>query len=100
MKKILTTFAIGVFFSTQGIAQKSFEGAFGQIGAGYESVNQTLGSASVQTGGSNYPATTSIQSANDFVAQASIGHYFSVTPKFLIGVDADCRFSIIGNTLI
>lgn len=92
MKKILTIFAIGVLFSTPGMAQKSFEGAFGQIGAGYESVNPTLGSASVQTGGSNYPATTSIQSANDFVAQASIGYYFSVTPKFLIGVGADWAF--------
>ena len=92
MKKILTILTMGTLFSTPTMAQSSFEGAFGQIGAGYESVNPTLGSASVQTGGGNYPATTSIQSANDFVAQASLGYYLSVTPKFLIGVGADWAF--------
>lgn len=92
MKKIICILLCGLLLPISAMAQKSFEGAFGQLGAGYERLTPTLTNTSILVRGNNYPQSTSIPGTNAFTAVVSVGYYFAVTPKFLIGLGADWSF--------
>ena len=57
MKKLLiaTTFLVAY---TGASAQSSFEGFYGQVGIGYQSLRPSTGSADVQTSGGSYSVTS------------------------------------------
>jgi len=71
-------------------AQSSkFQGAFGQIGVGYENVNPSAGSSTLSVNGRSIPVNTSITSTNSAVGTIGIGWYQDVTKGFLLGVGAE-----------
>lgn len=81
---LLSTVAIGA------MAQSSFEGAYGQIGVGYESVSPSFSGGTITSGtlaGSNYSASSS--NINSFAGNVGVGYNFAVTKEFLLGIGAD-----------
>ncbi len=81
---LLSTAAAGAFAQS-----KSFEGAYGQVGIGYESVTPSLTNYNISTGGVSYPYGTSANTANSFTGTATIGYTFAVNKQFLLGVGAE-----------
>lgn len=71
-------------------AQSSkFQGAFGQIGVGYENVDPSAGSSTLSVNQRNIPVNTSITSTNSGVGTIGIGWYQDVAKGFLLGVGAE-----------
>ena len=69
--------------------QSKFQGAFGQLGLGYESVSQTQQSA---TGAANFtpvPVNTSSNNANGMTGTFALGWYQNIGKGFLMGVGAE-----------
>ena len=91
MKKYLLAFLFITHLPV--FAQTSFEGGYGQLGAGYERLTPTLTDTNILVGGNNYPQTTSVPGSNSFTAVASVGYYWSLHSKFLLGVGADWSFT-------
>lgn len=88
MKKLASLLALaGVTMLSSSLvnAQSAFEGAYGQIGVGYESVTPSFSGGSVY--GRGYSASGS--NADSFVGTATIGYSFAVTPSFLLGIGAE-----------
>ena len=88
MKKLTGLLAVTGLLSLASMqvnAQSAFEGAYGQIGVGYESVTPSFSGGSVY--GRSYSASGS--NANSFVGTATIGYSFAVTPSFLLGIGAE-----------
>ena len=88
MKKLASLLALaGVTMLSSSLvnAQSAFEGAYGQIGVGYESVTPSFSGGSVY--GRSYSASGS--NADSFVGTATIGYSFAVTPSFLLGIGAE-----------
>ena len=83
---LLSTVAIGAS------AQSSFEGAYGQVGIGYESLSPSFSGGTI-TPGTNSPAGTSYSASssniNSFAGNLGIGYNFAVTNTFLLGVGVD-----------
>ena len=80
MKKIIAIASLCGLASTVS-AQSAFEGAFGQIGIGYESVPTKVGGDAA--------ADISIGNSSGFTGNVSAGYYFGVTKTFLLGIGAD-----------
>jgi hypothetical protein len=85
MKKLLVAFAVAGLVGTAN-AQSAFEGFYGQVGVGYESIS-TNATAGRSRDGVAY--TTSYSDANSLNASVGIGNYFSITPTFLLGIGAE-----------
>lgn len=66
-----------------------FQGAFGQIGIGYESVNPSAGSSTLSFNRVNIPVSTSITNTDSAVGTFTLGWYQDVARGFLIGVGAE-----------
>jgi len=89
-------------------AQSKFEGAYGQVGIGYESVAPST-STSVNYGGVNIPASVNVNNSNSFAGTATIGYTFAVTKDFLLGIGGEyspiegqkqnISVSLLGQTL-
>jgi outer membrane immunogenic protein len=80
MKKIIAIASLCGLASTVS-AQSAFEGAFGQIGIGYESVQPKVAGEVAQF--------ISIANSSSLAGNVSAGYYFGVTKSFLLGVGAD-----------
>ena len=80
MKKIIVLASLCGLMTTVN-AQSAFEGLFGQIGIGYESVPTKIGG--------NNPANASIANSSGVTGTVSAGYYFGVTQTFLLGIGAD-----------
>lgn len=94
MKKQLLAMAVAslaVSISSQVFAQSKFEGAYGQIGVGYESINPSISSIqSVRSStGVAYPYTTSINSSSGFNGAITAGYNFAITKEYLLGIGVD-----------
>ena len=85
--KLLVTAAATVMAST-AMAQSAFEGAYGQIGIGYETISPSL-STSVSAGGVGIPAGISTSNANSFAGTVTVGYNFAINKDFLLGVGAE-----------
>jgi outer membrane immunogenic protein len=71
-------------------AQSAFEGFYGQLGIGYESVSAGFPSGTMTSGGSAGSSyTISSSNANSFVGTVGIGGYFPVTNTFMLGAGAE-----------
>lgn len=80
MKKIIAIASLCGLATTVS-AQSAFEGLYGQIGIGYESVPTKVGGDAA--------AEISIANSSSFTGNVSAGYYFGVTKSFLLGVGAD-----------
>ena len=88
MKKKLL--AIALFSATTGVmAQSAFEGAYGQIGIGYESVMPSTNSYRFTSGSTVIPLSSSTNTANSFTGTVTLGYMFSVNKDFLLGIGAE-----------
>ncbi len=89
MKKKLLAAAI-ISLSASGVmAQSAFEGAYGQIGIGYESVMPSTNSYQLTSGSTVIPLSTSTNNANSFTGTVTVGYMFPVQKDFLLGIGAE-----------
>jgi outer membrane immunogenic protein len=86
MKKLLVAAAVTGLVGTVN-AQSAFEGFYGQVGVGYESVDLGISNGTVVSTGRAY--TFSSSNANSFTGSVGIGAYFPVTKTFLLGAGAE-----------
>lgn len=111
MKKLaglLVVTGVATLSSMQVSAQSKFEGAFGQVGIGYESVSPST-STTVTYGGTNVPTSIGLSNSNSFAGTATLGYYFPVTKDFLLGIGGEyspisgekqnLTVSLLGQTL-
>ena len=91
MKKLaslLVVAGVTTLTSLQVNAQSKFEGAYGQVGIGYESVSPST-STTVTYGGTNVPTSIGLSNSNSFAGTATLGYYFPVTKDFLLGIGGE-----------
>lgn len=81
MKIKLLVAAAATVMASSAMAQSAFEGAYGQIGIGYQS----------SKAGSNESAI-SFSSTNGFASTVGAGYNFSVSKEFLLGIGAEYSF--------
>lgn len=91
MKKItLGLVAAGVMsVSAVASAQSAFDGAYGQVGIGYQSTTPGGGSGSQTAGGTTGSRSSSFSNANDFTGTVTIGYMGTVSNNFLLGIGAE-----------
>jgi hypothetical protein len=90
MKIKLLVAAAATVVASSAMAQSAFEGFYGQIGVGYESVDPGFSSGTVTAGtasGRSYQISSS--NSNSFTGNIGIGAYFPVTSTFLLGGGAE-----------
>lgn len=85
MKRLVLALGIAMA-SMNTIAQSTFEGLYGQVGAGYESVSVKFSGGTQTTFG---PYTISSDNSNSFTGAIGVGGYFPVTQSFLMGIGAE-----------
>ena len=96
MKITLLVTAAATVMASTAMAQSAFEGAYGQIGIGYETVAPSL-STSLRVGGVNIPAGISTSNSNSFAGTVTVGYNFAISKDFLLGVGAEYS-PIAGNS--
>jgi hypothetical protein len=97
MKKITSLLAlagVATFSSMQVNAQSKFEGFYGQVGIGYETVAPSLsyGNVNITQSGTpiaSLPISSSISNSNSFAGTVTAGYNFSITKDFLLGIGAE-----------
>lgn len=66
-----------------------FQGGFGQIGIGYESVSPTSASGSLSLNNVTLNANPSFSNSNSFAGTVGLGWYQDVAQGFLLGIGAE-----------
>lgn len=94
MNKKLLVATLFAAFTTGAFAQSAFEGAYGQVGIGYESITPSLSLGNLNVTGTgplvgSYPYSSSISNSNSFSGSIGLGYYFPITKDFLLGVGAE-----------
>lgn len=93
MKKLTKLIALaGIATLTSGVvnAQSKFEGAYGQVGVGYESIAPSYSNSNFTVVGvGTAPINTSISNANGFTGVVTVGYMAAVTKDFLLGIGAE-----------
>ncbi|MBU3565062.1 outer membrane protein [Polynucleobacter sp. MWH-HuK1] len=85
MKRKLLVAALCSISASGAIAQ-SFEGLYGQVGVGFQSIVPSVSNASITSpSGTRYNMGTSADTTNNFTGTATLGYSFLVTPSFLLG---------------
>ena len=90
--KFLLALTLGV--ATCGVmAQSKFDGAYGQVGIGYEGITPSISNSSVvvtdNVGTSQQPVSLSANNSNSFTGLISAGYMKSVNQSFLLGFGVD-----------
>lgn len=93
MKKIqlamITASIIGMS-ATVVNAQSKFEGLYGQVGVGYESVTPSFSNSNFTVAGvGTAPINTSINNSNGFTGAVTVGYMATVAKDFLLGIGAE-----------
>jgi len=93
MKKIIGLLALaGVasLTSMQVNAQSKFDGAYAQVGVGYESIAPSYSNSNFTVVGvGTAPINTSISNANGLTGVVTVGYMGTVTKDFLLGIGAE-----------
>lgn len=95
MKKNILVATLFSLAATGALAQsRTFEGLYGQVGIGYESITPSLnsGNVNVTNNGSpvaSLPISSSISNSNSFAGTVTAGYNFSLTKDFLLGIGAE-----------
>ena len=66
-------------------AQSAFEGAYGQVGIGYENVTPSFSGGTIR----GYGYSMSGNNSNSFAGTATLGYSFELAPSFLLGFGAE-----------
>ena len=86
---ILSGVVAGLSAEVANAQSSGFEGFYGQLGIGYESVSATSSNYSITQSGTTYPFSTPTNSAQSFAGTAALGYTFSITQQFLLGIGAE-----------
>ncbi|HBK44149.1 MULTISPECIES: outer membrane beta-barrel protein [unclassified Polynucleobacter] len=71
-------------------AQSKFEGAYGQIGIGYENITPTFNSSGLNIiGVGAAPISTNVSSQGSVMGVVTIGYMAPITKDFLLGIGAE-----------
>lgn len=91
MKKLqFALAAASLIAASSSFAQSSkFQGAFGQLGIGYENASPTHDSSTLSVNGRNIPVNTSSSNANSMIGTVTLGWYQDVAKGFLLGIGAE-----------
>lgn len=93
MKKITSLLAlagIATLSSMNVNAQSKFDGAYGQVGVGYESIAPSYSNSNFTVVGvGTAPINTSISNANGFTGVVTVGYMGTITKDFLLGIGAE-----------
>lgn len=88
VRPLLTACLVG--WAGSACAQAStFQGAFGQIGVGYESVDPSHASSTLTVNGSSIAVSTSATNANSVIGTTSLGWYQDIAKGLLLGIGAE-----------
>lgn len=89
--RLYTVLASSLMAASIGNAQaQSFDGFFGQVGIGFESISPSFSNSGVNVTGYGYfPYNTSIDSSNGFTGTVTAGYMIPVTKDFLFGIGAE-----------
>lgn len=85
MNKKILVLSMLALTSSGAMAQSAFEGFYGQVGVGYESVTPYFTGGTVA--GRGY--TISASNANSFAGTVGVGFNFPITSTFLLGLGAE-----------
>lgn len=88
MKKKLLVAALFSAVGTGAMAQSAFEGFYGQVGIGYESVAPST-STSFSVSGVGIPASINVNNSNSFAGTATLGYTFAINSQFTLGLGAE-----------
>lgn len=66
-----------------------FQGGFGQIGIGYESVSPTSASGSLSVNGRTQSVNPSFSNSNSFAGTVAVGWYQDITKDYLLGIGVE-----------
>jgi len=89
MKKLLVAAAVAGLVGTAN-AQSAFEGFYGQVGIGYESVSASeKGSTFRSTGGTTSPLNRNFSNSNGFTGAVGLGYTASITNTYTLGIGAE-----------
>jgi outer membrane immunogenic protein len=94
MKKNVLVAALLSVAASGVMAQSVFNGAYGQVGIGYESVTPSISPGNLKVTGSgplvgSYPISASMSNANSFSGAVGLGYNYTVTKDFLLGIGAE-----------
>lgn len=90
MKIKLLVAAAATVVASSAMAQSAFEGAYGQIGIGYESVAPSFSGGQVDIGnGRTAGYGISSSNGNGFTGNIGIGYTFLVAPTFTLAIGAE-----------
>lgn len=79
-----------IFLANASFAQEpKFQGAFGQLGIGYEAASQTQQSATGAVNFTPVPVNTSSNNANSVTGTFALGWYQNITKGFLLGIGVE-----------
>jgi len=87
---LLALAGVATFSSMQVHAQSKFDGAYGQVGVGYESIAPSYSNSNFTVVGvGTAPINTSISNANGFTGVVTVGYMTTITKDFLLGIGAE-----------
>jgi opacity protein-like surface antigen len=90
MKMKLLVAAAATVVASSAMAQSAFEGFYGQLGVGYESIDPSFSNGTIVSGSATGRAYTfSSSNGNSIIGNVGIGAYFPVTKTFLLGAGAE-----------
>lgn len=100
MKRISFALAIATMTLGAHAAQNSFEGAYGQLGIGFQSTLPSISSsnavANTPLGAVNAPVNVSAGSSNNFTGTVTVGYMGQINQSLLLGIGAEYS-PIAGN---
>lgn len=89
MKTKLLVAVASTVLATSAMAQSAFEGAYGQLGIGFD--NNTTSSSNITVNG-GAPFSAPGASGGSFAGVVGLGYNFAVSKQFLMGIGADYGF--------
>lgn len=87
---MLTSTLIGLSCSSAFAQSKTnaWEGAYGQIGIGYEIYSPSSATGTVNAYGMSFPNTSSGQNADGLTGKFSLGYNFGINSSYVLGLEA------------
>ncbi|MBT8516638.1 outer membrane beta-barrel protein [Polynucleobacter paneuropaeus] len=103
MKIKLLIAAAATVVASSAMAQSAFEGAYGQLGVGYENnsiSSRTFTFTSFTTPSDNGSASASTSSGGGLSSNVGLGYNMSVAPQWLVGIGADYSFTNVTTSTV
>ena len=103
MKIKLLVAAAATVVASSAMAQSAFEGAYGQLGVGYENnsiSSRTFTFTSFTDPNDNGSTGAPTSSGGGLSSSVGLGYNFSVAPKWLVGIGADYSFTNVTTSTV